>query len=182
MGPGGAAGIFEEHPLVKPAKIWLVSAMDSANGRAVERAQAEQAASRLSGEAVRQVYALSSPAAEQTAAILAAPHGLDVRTQDGSSEPGEAASSEELRAAADRARDILETIARRTSGRTAVVVTSRAVIQMVLCDMLGMPLDSRERIGQEPCAANLLIRQDYGWVIESVNDDCRVTEPAQAAG
>ncbi len=152
--------------------------MDSATA---ERAQAEQTASRLSGEAVRQVYALSSPAAEQTAAILAAPHGLDVRTQDGSPEPGEAASTEELRAAADRARDVLETIARRTSGRTAIVVTSRAVIQLVVCDLLGMPLDHRERIGQDPCAANLLIRQGYGWVIESVNDDCRVAEPPESA-
>jgi len=167
---------------VKPAKIWLVSAMDSADGRAAERAQAEQAASRLSGEAVRQVYALSSPAALQTAAILAAPHGLAVQAQDGSCEPGEAASPEELRAAADRARDVLETIARRTSGRTAIVVTSPAVIQLVVCDLLGMPLERRERIGQEACAANLLIRQDYGWVIESVNDDCRVTEPPESAG
>lgn len=136
-----------------------------------------RAARRLAGEKVRQVYALTE-GARQTAEALASPHNLPVRRLNGSvRSPGaqdDPANPDEMRKAADSAFRSLQEIARRTRPRTSIAVADGTVIQLVLCDVLGIPHEKRGMIGQDTCAANLLLREEYGWVVESINDDGRL--------
>lgn len=155
------------------------------------REQARRLAERLSGEPIAAVYASPLGRTAETAGLIAAPHGIPVQLRDGLREishghweqltrsevderfPGEAASWEEdpytyappggesgLSVTA-RALPELLAIVRAHTGRSAVVVSHKATIRLLLSSLLGFdPRRYRDNLDQSPAALNIVDFKD----------------------
>ena len=153
-------------------------------------AQAREAAERLAGLPVRAVYASPLERTQQTARILAKPHGLRVRTRRGIGEvdygdwtdrplgqlrrrkewvviqstPSRFTfpGGESIRGAQLRAVDATEELAASHPDETILVVSHADVIKAVVAHHLGMPLDTFQRIAIAPASATVLQLPERG--------------------
>lgn len=146
--------------------------------------QAQRAAERLAQLPIKAIYASPLPRTAQTAAIVAAPHGLDVQTDDGLLEVEYGAwtdrplkaltrtkrwpviqsrpslvrfpDGETIRGAQLRAIDAIESIVARHPRHTVAVVSHADVIKAVVSFYLGQPLDLFQRLVVNPASATVL--------------------------
>lgn len=147
-------------------------------------AQAEATAERLAELDVAAVYASPLERTQQTARIVARPHGLRVRTRKalGEVDYGEWTDrplaqlrrrkawavvqatpsrmtfpgGESIRAAQARAVDATETLAAEHAGETVVAVSHADVIKAVVAHHLAMPLDAFQRLAISPASVTVL--------------------------
>jgi probable phosphoglycerate mutase len=151
------------------------------------RRQAKCLGERLAGEKIAAVYASPMKRTRDTAGFIAGPHELGVQEEDGLREidhgrwegltrreveerfAGEYAQWEEdpftfaprggengLRVMA-RALPVLRDIVLRHAGETAVVVSHKATVRLVLCSLLGIDARGyRDRLDQAPACLNVL--------------------------
>ncbi|MCC5949785.1 MAG: MSMEG_4193 family putative phosphomutase [Nitriliruptoraceae bacterium] len=152
--------------------------------------QAESAAERLADQAVVAVYASPLERTQDTARIVARPHGLRVRTRRGLGEVdyGEWTDKplgqlrrrkdwtvvqqtpsrmhfpggESIRAAQARAVDTTEELAVEHRGETIVAVSHADVIKAVIAHHVGMPLDTFQRLMIAPASISVLHLPERG--------------------
>jgi broad specificity phosphatase PhoE len=162
--------------------------------------QAELTAKRLAREPVTQVFSSGLARAEETARIIAEPHGLQVGTRpslneahygnwvgrtrteimaedpeffaswDKDAEHVRIPGGETFAETTERAYNQISQIAYDLPNQTAVVVAHKAVNRLILCRILGYPLSEYRQIGQSNCALNLLLWENGYWLVESIND------------
>lgn len=162
-------------------------------------AQAEATAQRLSDTPVAAVYSSPLERTQDTARIVARPHGLKVRTRRGLGEvdygnwtdkplgqlrrrklwavvqatPSRVTfpSGESIRAAQARAVDATESLASEHAGETIVCVSHADVIKAVVAHHLGMPLDTFQRLVVSPASVTVLHLPAGGHpVLLTIND------------
>ena len=171
------------------------------------RAQAEGAAQRLAGLRLKAIYASPLPRTRETAEIVAAPHRLQVRPDDGLLEVEygdwtdrplkpltrnkkwpviQARPSlvtfpggESIRAAQLRAVDALERIIAKHRKDTIAVVSHADVIKAVVSFYVGQPLDLFQRLHVSPASITVLqLSPDGGQpVLVRFNDDGPLATP-----
>ncbi|MFA9432802.1 MSMEG_4193 family putative phosphomutase [Egicoccus sp. AB-alg2] len=148
------------------------------------REQAERTAGLLAGLPIAAVYASPLERTQETARIVARPHGLRVRTRRdiGEVDYGEWTdkplgqlrrrslwpviqhtpsrvtfpSGESMRGMQWRAVEALEKIAGDHAGETVVAVSHADVIKAALAHFLGMPLDTFQRLLVSPASVSVL--------------------------
>ncbi len=165
------------------------------------RAQAEAAAARLAELPLKAVYASPLARTTQTAEIVAAPHRLAVRPDDGLLEVEYGAwtdrplkpltrtrrwpviqtrpslvrfpDGETIRAAQLRAVDAIEAIVARHPRDVVVAVSHADVIKVAVAFYLGQPLDLFQRLLISPASATVLaLSADGGQpALVRLNDD-----------
>jgi probable phosphomutase (TIGR03848 family) len=159
---------------------WTPGVHLDANGRA----QAEATAQRLATTKLSAIYASPLERTQETARILAKPHGLRVRTRRaiGEVDYGEWTDKplgqlrrrkawatiqatpsrvtfpggESIRAAQARAVDATESLATEHPNDTIAVVSHADIIKAVVAHHLGMPLDAFQRLVVEPASVTIL--------------------------
>ena len=165
------------------------------------RRQAERAAAQLGQCALRAAYASPFRRAVATAEAVAAPHGLQVVTDDAFGErsvgewdgltaaeiaerdpPGvplfDTSSTfappggESLQQVVERAYPALLQVAQRHAGQAVALVSHKTVNRVLICHIVGMPLQRYRRIGQATCALNVLHAGPEGISVTLVNDTC----------
>lgn len=171
------------------------------------RKQAEGAAQRLADVALKAIYSSPLPRTFQTAEIVAAPHRLDVRPDEGLLEVEygdwtdrplkpltrtkrwpviQARPSlvmfpggESIRAAQMRAVDAIEAIVSRHSRGAVAVVSHADVIKAVVSFYVGQPLDLFQRLHVSPASVTVLqLSADGGQpVLIRFNDDGPLSSP-----
>lgn len=147
-------------------------------------AQAEATAARLAEVDIAAIYASPLERTQETARILARPHGLRVRTRRGLGEVdyGEWTDTplgqlrrrklwpviqatpsrvtfpggESIRGAQARAVEATEELAVEHAGATVVAVSHADVIKAVIAHHLGMPLDTFQRLIISPASITVL--------------------------
>src|SRR6056297_2096723 len=147
-------------------------------------AQAEATAARLEDVPVTRVYASPLERTQETARIVARPHGLRVRSRRGLGEVdyGEWTDTplgqlrrrklwpviqatpsrvtfpggESIRGAQARAVEATEELATEHAGETIVCVSHADVIKAVVAHHLGMPLDTFQRLVISPASITVL--------------------------
>jgi len=148
------------------------------------RAQAEASAERLGGARIAAVYSSPLERTQETARIVARPHGLKVRTRRGLGEvdygdwtdrplgqlrrrklwsviqstPSRVTfpGGESIRGAQARAVDATESLAAEHAGEVIVCVSHADVIKAVVAHHLGMPLDTFQRLVIAPASITVL--------------------------
>lgn len=153
-------------------------------------AQAEATAERLAGQRVAAVYASPLERTQDTAKIVARPHGLRVRTRPGLGEvdygtwtdkplsqlrrrkdweviqrtPSRMTfpKGESIRAAQARAVDATEELMAAHRDQTIVAVSHADVIKAVVAHHLGMPLDMFQRLVIAPASVTILSLPERG--------------------
>lgn len=146
--------------------------------------QARRAAERLADLPLAAVYSSPLKRTQQTARIVAGPHGLRVRTRKAIGEvdygdwtdralghlrrrtywrtiqqfPSRVVfpGGESIRGAQARAVDAVELLAREHGDDTVAVVSHADVIKAVVAHFLGMPLDAFQRLVVSPASASVL--------------------------
>jgi probable phosphomutase (TIGR03848 family) len=154
------------------------------------RDQAEVTAQRLADMEITAVYASPLERTQETARIVAKPHGLRVRTRKGIGEvdygewtdkplsalrrrkawatiqatPSRVTfpGGESIRAAQARAVDATEELAAAHSGDTIVLVSHADVIKAIVAHHLAMPLDAFQRLVVDPASVSVLALPDTG--------------------
>lgn len=174
------------------------------------RRQAQAAAERLAATRLRAVYASPLPRTLETAEIVAAPHRLEVRTDEGlleveygdwtdrplkpltrtkkwpviQSRPSLVTfpGGESIRAAQLRAVDAVERLVGRHRRDTIAVVSHADVIKALVSFYLGQPLDLFQRLHVSPASVTVLqLSADGGQpVLVRFNDDGPLAVPAPA--
>ncbi len=169
------------------------------------RAQAAAAAERLAGVPLKAVYASPLARTAETAAIIAAPHRLGVRADDGLLEVEYGAwtdrplkpltrtkrwpviqarpslvtfpDGESIRAAQLRAVDALEAIVARHPRDAVAAVSHADVIKAVVAFYIGQPLDLFQRLHVSPASVTVLsLPRDGGQpALLRFNDDGPLT-------
>ena len=155
------------------------------------REQARRLGQRLSTEKVAAVYASPLARTVETASLIAQPHGLEVVTRDGLREishgrweqmtrreveekfPEEAAAwnedpytfapvgGESGLAVTARSLPVLLEIVRAHPSETAIVVSHKATIRLLLSSLLGFdPRRYRDNLDQSPAALNIVDFRD----------------------
>lgn len=155
------------------------------------REQARLLGERLSEEKVAAVYASPLGRTVETACLIAKPHGLEVQTRDGLREishgrweqmtrrevderfPEEAAAWEEDPytfapvggesglAVTARSLPVLLEIVRAHPGESAIIVSHKATIRLLLSSLLGFdPRRYRDNLDQSPAALNIVDFKD----------------------
>lgn len=175
------------------------------------RDQAEAAAQRLTRVALKAVYASPLPRTFQTAQIVAAPHRLQVRADEGLLEVEygdwtdrplkpltrtkrwpviQARPSlvtfpggESIRSAQMRAVDAIEMIVARHRRAAVAVVSHADVIKAVVSFYVGQPLDLFQRLHVSPASVTVLqLSPDGGQpILTRFNDDGPLSSPRQRA-
>ena len=174
-------------------------------------AQAEAAAARLAEQPVVAVYASPLERTQDTAKIVARPHGLRVRTRKGLGEVdyGEWTDKplgqlrrrkdwavvqqtpsrmtfpggESIRTAQARAVETTEELALEHAGETIVAVSHADVIKAVVAHHLGMPLDTFQRIMIAPASITVLALPAGGHpMLLRLNDPGPLPAPEPASG
>lgn len=153
-------------------------------------AQAERAAERLADLPLKAVYSSPLERTQQTARIVARPHGLRVRTRKeiGEVDYGEWTDKalghlrrrkywrtiqqfpsrvsfpggETIRGAQARAVDAVEALAGDHGDDTIAVVSHADVIKAVVAHFLGMPLDAFQRLVVSPASSSVLLLPEDG--------------------
>ena len=147
-------------------------------------AQAQATAERLAVLPVTAVYASPLDRTQETAKIVAKPHGLRVRTRRGIGEvdygewtdkplgqlrrrkqwasiqatPSRVTfpGGESIRGAQQRAVDVTEALATEHADETIVLVSHADVIKAIVAHHLAMPLDAFQRLVISPASATVL--------------------------
>ena len=175
------------------------------------RAQAQGAAQRLANVSLKAVYASPLPRTFQTAEIVAAPHRLEVRRDEGLLEVEygdwtdrplkpltrtkkwpviQARPSlvtfpggESIRRAQMRAVDAVEAIVAKHRTGAVAVVSHADVIKAVVSFYVGQPLDLFQRLHVSPASVTVLqLSPDGGQpVLVRFNDDGPLASPPPAA-
>ena len=175
------------------------------------RGQAEAAAQRLSRVTLKAVYASPLPRTWQTAEIVAAPHRLGVRTDEGLLEveygdwtdrplkpltrtkrwpviqarPSLVTfpAGESIRAAQLRAVDAVERIVAKHPKSAIAVVSHADVIKALVSFYVGQPLDLFQRLHVSPASLTVLQLSADGDqpVLVRFNDDGPLASPPPAA-
>lgn len=170
------------------------------------RAQAQRVADRLSGTELAAVYASPLERTQETARIIAWPHGLRVRTRKGIGEvdygewtdkplgqlrrrtywkviqqtPSRVTfpGGESIRGAQARAVETVETIAAAHDAKEVVALVSHAdVIKAAVAHFVGMPLDLFQRLVVSPASVTTLaLGEDSAPMLLGCND----TGPVEA--
>jgi probable phosphoglycerate mutase len=176
------------------------------------RAQAQAAAARLEQVPLKAVYASPLPRTMETAQIVAAPHRLEVHTDDGLLEVEYGAwtdrplkpltktkrwpviqqrpslvsfpEGESIRAAQLRAVDAIENIVARHRRAAVAVVSHADVIKAVVSFYLGQPLDLFQRLVVSPASVTVLHLSAEGGqpALLRFNDDGPLAPPAPRTG
>ncbi|NLF12876.1 MAG: histidine phosphatase family protein [Anaerolineaceae bacterium] len=171
---------------------------------ATGEAQAERVARRLAPASIAAIYASPLQRARQTVAPLAARLGLPVQSHQGLTDinyglwqgltHAEAATAypelhrlwrtrpdqvrfpdgESLADVRDRLRTLLGQLAEVHPGQTVVLVGHQIVNKVLACTLLDLELDQIGRIGQEPAAFNVFVRQSDRWDVLRLNDCCHL--------
>ena len=170
-------------------------------------AQAEATAGRLADQPVTAVYASPLERTQETAASVAEPHGLEVRTRRGLGEVDygdwtnkplgqlrrrkaweivqrtpsrmQFPGGESIRAAQARVVDETEALAAEHAGETIVCVSHADVIKAVVAHHLGMPLDAFQRLVIAPASVTVLHLPDGGHpLLVRFNDTGPMTAPS----
>ena len=171
------------------------------------RAQAQAAAERLAALPLKAIYASPLPRTAETAELVAAPHRLEVRHDDGllEVEYGEWTDrplkpltrtkrwpviqqrpslvgfpgGETIRGAQLRAVDAIERIVARHPKSAVAVVTHADPIKAVVSFYLGQPLDLFQRLVVSPASATVLHLSAQGGqpALLRFNDDGPMTAP-----
>lgn len=163
------------------------------------RAQAEATAERLARVRVAAVYSSPLERTQDTARIVARPHGLRVRTRRGLGEvdygewtdrplgqlrrrklwpviqatPSRVTfpGGESIRAAQSRAVDATESLAAEHPGEVVVCVSHADIIKAVVAHHLGMPLDTFQRLVISPASITVLaLPAGAAAVLLTIND------------
>lgn len=175
---------------------------------ATGRAQARRVAARLGTLSLAAIYASPLARTRETAAAIAAVHGLavvpepalldldygawqgrtpaEVARDDGArlkrwrADPGRVCppGGERLGALSARATRLVERLAHRHRGGTVVLVSHDIVGRTLVAALLGLPLRSVWRIGQDNGALSVFERRDEQFVVVSVNDTGHLTPRA----
>ena len=175
------------------------------------RGQAESAAQRLVDVPLKAIYASPLPRTLETAQIVAAPHGLEVRSDDGLLEveygdwtdrplkpltrtkrwpviqarPSLVTfpNGESIRGAQLRAVDAIERIVARHRKGAVCVVSHADVIKAVVSFYLGQPLDLFQRLVVSPASVTVLGLSAEGGqpALLRFNDDGPIRAPAPRA-
>lgn len=173
------------------------------------RAQAEATAERLAGARIAAVYSSPLERTQETARIVARPHGLRVRTRRGLGEvdygdwtdrplgqlrrrklwaviqatPSRVTfpGGESIRGAQARAVDATESLAAEHAGEVIVCVSHADVIKAVVAHHLGMPLDTFQRLMIAPASITVLaLPAGAAPVLLTINDTGRAGPPLPA--
>ena len=174
------------------------------------RQQTSRTSDALRSAPLRAVYSSPLRRALETAAVIASPHGLPVRTHDGLSEIrvgewegltvaeietryGESVrqwydtphlaripGGETIEEMRERAAAAVDEIRRRHEGETVAAVAHGGVNKTILLTVLGAPLSSYWRIRQHNACVNVLEYQGDRAVMLIMNETSHLT--AQAAG
>lgn len=173
------------------------------------RAQAEATAQRLAGARIAAVYSSPLERTQETARIVARPHGLRVRTRRGLGEvdygdwtdrplgqlrrrklwaviqatPSRVTfpGGESIRGAQARAVDATESLAAEHAGEVIVCVSHADVIKAVVAHHLGMPLDTFQRLMIAPASITVLaLPAGAAPVLLTINDTGRAGPPLPA--
>lgn len=167
------------------------------------REQAQATAGRLAPLPIKAIYASPLPRTTETAAIVAAPHGLQVQSLadvieiefgDWTDRPLKPLyrnklwpliqqvpsrvrfpGGESLRAAQLRAVDALEDVAGRHRRQLVAVVSHADVIKMVIAFYAGMPLDAYQRLHIGPASVSMLALGDGRPSLLRLNDEGPLT-------
>lgn len=171
------------------------------------REQAEATAQRLAELPIRAVYASPLERTQETARIVARPHGLPVRTRRGIGEvdygtwtdkplgqlrrrklwrviqqtPSRVSfpEGETIRAAQARAVDAVEELAAQHPGDVIVAVSHADVIKAVVAHYLGMPLDTFQRLMVGPASVTALaLTEGAAATLLRLNDTGPMREPS----
>ena len=154
------------------------------------RDQAESTAQRLAGTQLTAVYASPLERTQETARIVAKPHGLRVRTRRGIGEvdygewtdkplgqlrrrkawatiqatPSRVTfpGGESIRAAQARAVDTTEALAEEHGDETIALVSHADVIKAIVAHHLAMPLDAFQRLVVSPASVTVLALPSSG--------------------
>lgn len=172
------------------------------------RAQAAAVAERLAGLPVAAVHASPLERTQQTAAAIAAPHHLDVITEQGLGEvdygdwtdrpldelrrepawatvqhtPSRMAfpGGGTIRGVQARAVDVTEQLAAAYPGKVVVAVSHADVIKAVLAHHLALPLDAFQRLVIDPASVSVVALPAHGHpLVLRVNDTGPLTLPEQ---
>ncbi|MHB0913997.1 MAG: alpha-ribazole phosphatase [Armatimonadota bacterium] len=166
------------------------------------RRQAEMLAERLTN--LDAVYSSDLSRARDTARTIAERSGLDVQEFAGLQEvnygewegvseaeiavryadlyqawrenPAEVSTpnGESFGAVRDRAMAVFSRIAREHADEEIAIVAHKSVNRVILCELLGMEVNSYRRIAQENVCINTISYRDDRFVVESVNDRCHL--------
>jgi probable phosphomutase (TIGR03848 family) len=169
-------------------------------------AQAEATAERLAPLPIAAVYASPLDRTQETARIVAKPHGLRVRTRRGIGEvdygewtdkplgqlrrrkqwasiqatPSRVTfpGGESIRGAQQRAVDATEELAAEHGDETIVLVSHADVIKAIVAHHLAMPLDAFQRLVISPASATVLLLPATGHpVLLRCNDTGPIVAP-----
>ncbi len=170
------------------------------------RDQAEAAARRLAEVPIAAVYASPLERTQETARILARPHGLRVRTRRGIGEvdfgqwtdrplgqlrrrkawevvqhtPSRVTfpGGESIRAAQARAVDTLEGLTAQHRDEAVIVVSHADIIKAAVAHFLAMPLDAFQRLAVSPASVSVIHLPDGAApVLSRFNDTGPIAIP-----
>ncbi|HHX38767.1 MAG TPA: histidine phosphatase family protein [Armatimonadetes bacterium] len=174
------------------------------------REQAGCVAQRLADAELSAVYCSDLRRARDTAAAIAARHGLEPVADPALREVNygewEGVSEEDVRAGwpdhyaawkrdaekvripggesfgelRDRLVPALTAIAERHAGENVAVVAHKSSNRAFLCAVLGLSPSLYRRIGQENAAVNLITYEDGRWRIDLINDTCHLRLPGHS--
>ncbi len=166
--------------------------------------QAECVAERLADEPLAAVYSSDLSRARDTAAAVAARHGLapatDPQLREVNYGEWEGVSEEEVarrwpeiypawKRGAERVRipggetfgelrerivSALTRIAEQHEEETVAVVAHKSANRVFLCALLGMPASEYRRIGQDNAAINAVHYASGRWRVDLINDTCHL--------
>ena len=168
------------------------------------RRQAEALARRLAHEEIHAIYASDLQRAWETAAVLAAPHGLEVYPEPRLREmhfgvwegltfaeieeryPGsfDALTTDPLAAGPpggetmgqvmERVQSLLEDLQRRHRQQTVLLVAHGGTFQMLICHTLGLTPRARWQFRLSPASLSELYLFPEGGILTRLNDTCHL--------
>jgi len=168
------------------------------------REQARRVAERLSGEPIAAVYAGPLQRTQATAQPIAAVKGLSVQILEGLNDvdfgvwqgltpeevaaryPGDYAcwlntpaelrflNGDAVEGVSARAMSTVRALTARHEGGMVVLVSHKIVNKLILCGVLGLPINAIWRIEQDNAAINRFEFEDGKWLVRLLNDTCHL--------
>ena len=87
---------------------------------------------------------------------------------------------ESVPALADRVAAFWQRLLEAHAGEVVIAVGHDSVNRVLLLQALGLPLARFWRLGQEPCAVNLLAHDGGDWAVQSLNETGHLRKPPAA--
>jgi broad specificity phosphatase PhoE len=73
-----------------------------------------------------------------------------------------------------RAMDFFTETAKNHVNQTVLLVSHTVVIRLLLLSVLGIGVQAFWRLGQEPCALNVIRQKEQSYILASMNDTCHL--------